>query len=208
MQCTPEEVGYWYFRLNGFLTIANFIIHPDETGNQLTDIDILGVRFPYRAELLRDPMPDDDKFLINDHKPYIIIGEIKAGRCQINHPLRNSDNIHRILRAIGMFSLEEAPQIAQTISQQGNYDSDEAFVTLCCIGDHENPYLTETHPKPLQFTWSKVLSFIFKRFERYRGRKGNHDQWDRVGKLLWNSAAKIRDEDEFIQFIKTLWRVQ
>jgi hypothetical protein len=37
----PEKVAYWYFRLNGFFR-----------GGKQTDADLLGVRFPHRAERL------------------------------------------------------------------------------------------------------------------------------------------------------------
>lgn len=30
----PEEVAYWYFRLNGFLQIENFVVHPTGGGGQ------------------------------------------------------------------------------------------------------------------------------------------------------------------------------
>ena len=43
-----ERLAYWYLRLNGFLTIENFILHPRTTGKQKTDIDLVGVRFPHR----------------------------------------------------------------------------------------------------------------------------------------------------------------
>ena len=56
MDIHPEKLAYWYLRLNGFLTIPNFVVHPDNGSNQKTDIDILGVRFPYRAENLNRQM--------------------------------------------------------------------------------------------------------------------------------------------------------
>jgi hypothetical protein len=59
----PEKVAYWYLRLNGFLQIENFVIHPGRCVGQRTDADLLAVRFPYRAEFLvnhpENPMPDD-----------------------------------------------------------------------------------------------------------------------------------------------------
>jgi hypothetical protein len=70
-----EKLTYWYFRLNGFLTIPNFVVHPDRGREQGTDVDILGVRFPYRAELLENPMSDDEVFTTKD-KPYIVIAEV------------------------------------------------------------------------------------------------------------------------------------
>jgi hypothetical protein len=63
----PEKVAYWYFRLNGFLQIENFIVHPERRGGQRTDADLLAVRFPYRAERLfddpSDTMADDEQLL-------------------------------------------------------------------------------------------------------------------------------------------------
>jgi hypothetical protein len=50
-----EKLVYWYLRLNGFLTIENFVVHPDQSREQRTDVDIIGVRFPFRAELLKKP---------------------------------------------------------------------------------------------------------------------------------------------------------
>jgi hypothetical protein len=40
---TAEDVTYWYLRLNGFLTIQNFIVHGNRRGRTKTDIDVLGV---------------------------------------------------------------------------------------------------------------------------------------------------------------------
>jgi hypothetical protein len=60
----PERVAYWYFRLNGFFQIENFVVHPERRGSQRTDADLLAVRFPHRAERLfddpNDVMADDD----------------------------------------------------------------------------------------------------------------------------------------------------
>ena len=60
----PEKVAYWYFRLNGFLQIENFVVHPERRGGQRTDADLLAVRFRHRAERLfgspNDIMTDDE----------------------------------------------------------------------------------------------------------------------------------------------------
>jgi hypothetical protein len=31
----PEKVAYGYFRLNGFLQIENFVVHPERHGSHL-----------------------------------------------------------------------------------------------------------------------------------------------------------------------------
>jgi hypothetical protein len=60
MKVTAESVAYWYLRLNGCLTITNFIVHPEWRREGVgTDADILGVRFPHRREMMRRPLVDD-----------------------------------------------------------------------------------------------------------------------------------------------------
>ena len=70
----PEKVAYWYFRLNGFLQIENFVVHPERRGGQRTDADLLAVRFPYRAERLfddpNDIMADDERLLVLSRKQW------------------------------------------------------------------------------------------------------------------------------------------
>ena len=59
---SSERLAYWYFRLNGFLQIENFIVHPENRGSQRTDADLLGVRFRHRVERAFDggkTMEDD-----------------------------------------------------------------------------------------------------------------------------------------------------
>ena len=62
-----ERLAYWYLRLNGCLTIQNFVVHPDKGREQKTDVDILAVRFPHRAELLHNSMKDDE-LVFNDER--------------------------------------------------------------------------------------------------------------------------------------------
>lgn len=54
----PEKVAHWYLRLNGFLQIENFYVHPSGRGGARTDADLLAVRFPFRAERLYDQPTD------------------------------------------------------------------------------------------------------------------------------------------------------
>src|SRR6266403_1355615 len=88
----PEKVAYWYFRLNGFLQIENFVVHRARRGGQRTDADLLAVRFPYRAELLLDqpeqPMPDDVNTLdLSPHLIDVVIAEVKTNQpCTLNGP--------------------------------------------------------------------------------------------------------------------------
>lgn len=68
----PEKLAYWYFRLNGCLTIENFVVHPDWRRGQQTEIDLIAVRFPHRAELLNKSMIDDQKIFSDPSRIRII----------------------------------------------------------------------------------------------------------------------------------------
>lgn len=206
MRISPEEVAYWYFRLNGFLTIPNFIVHPDEPGNQSTDIDLLGIRFPYREELMGDPMEDDEIFSRVNDKPHLVIAEAKKGRCNINNAL-NAENLHRVLRAVGIVPLNRANEIANLVFEHGQYSSEQFQVSLFCLGSSSDPNIEGGRPGLVWVQWDHILSFMFRRFERYRSRKADHTQWDDVGKFLWSAAALNRDAERFINFIKTSWDV-
>jgi len=105
----PEKVAYWYFRLNGFLQIENFVVHPERRGGQRTDADLLAVRFPHRAERLfddpHDIMADDEKRLsLSSDLIDVLIVEVKTNQpCTLNGPWTRHDqqNVHRVLAAIG-----------------------------------------------------------------------------------------------------------
>src|SRR5258707_13497545 len=75
LRIRAEQLAYWYLRLNGFLTIPNFIVHPEQGRNQETDVDLLAVRFPYRAELRT--MEDDEVFTRVREKSFIAFAEVK-----------------------------------------------------------------------------------------------------------------------------------
>src|SRR5207247_1712113 len=77
-----QDIAYWFLRLNGFFTIANFVIHPRlRHGSAQTDGDLLAVRFPDRAEL-RDfgqALVDDPLFATPDGRIDFVIARSQAG---------------------------------------------------------------------------------------------------------------------------------
>jgi hypothetical protein len=101
--------AFWYFRLNGFLQIENFVVHPERYGSQRTDADLLAIRFPHRAERLfddpHDIMADDEhRLALSRDLTDVLIVEVKANQpCTLNGPWTRQDkqNVHRVLAAIG-----------------------------------------------------------------------------------------------------------
>ncbi len=197
---TSEQLGYWYLRLNGFLTISNFVVHPDTGGEQRTDVDILGVRFPHRAELLLNSMVDDRPFTEIRDKPYIIIAEVKRQECNLNGPWVRPEhqNIQRVLRAVGAFLESEVQKVAQDVYKTGVFWNESYYLSLCCFGERPNAEIRRRYPHVPQKLWDEVLRFIYDRFRQYRTQKASHGQWNRAGRDMWDCAQASRNVEAFI----------
>jgi hypothetical protein len=199
MQIKAESLAYWYFRLNGFLTIRDFLVHPDDRRDRGTDVDILGVRFPYRAELFTKPMKDDPIFTRISDCPYIVIAEVKKGLCSLNGPWTKPEhrNMHKVLRAIGAFPRQEVDRIAEDLYSQGYFASSDYYLTLFCIGERKNTEIAERYKEVPQAIWDDIKAFVYERFREYRYQKSWHDPWDIDAKNLWDCMEVSRDQSQF-----------
>jgi hypothetical protein len=199
VEVNSESLAYWFFRLNGFFTITNFVVHPDRGGRQRTDVDIFGVRFPYRCEIVSNPMQDFEVFAKIKDKPFIAFAEVKQDICNLNGPWtdRAKGNMHRVLHALGALEKTDVPIAAEQIYNIGVYYNDNVYISLVCIGSRVQRQLLNTYCEIPQITWDQVLSFIFRRFSAYRNQKVDHSQWDAVGKCLWELFESSGDEAGF-----------
>lgn len=202
---SAEKVAYWYFRLNGFLQIENFVVHPKLYGGQRTDADLIGVRFPYRAERLFDDTTDvmeDDvgRLDLAEDRTDVVIAEIKSGRCALNGPWTNSEgqNIHRVLAAIGCLPPDEIERAAQALYDHALFDEPPfPRVRLILVGREPDHDIAKKFHGIVQITWDDVASFIWCRFDRYERQKTQIDQWDPVGRKLKSLASEL-DQGDFI----------
>lgn len=197
---SAEQLAYWYLRLNGFLTITNFVVHPDTGRNQETDVDILGVRFPFRAENLQRPMKDEPLFAKVRDKTLIVFAEVKNGRCGLNGPWTNPErqNMIRVLSAVGAFPKAEVSIAADSIYQSGRYESQLYHVTLLCFGNEPNKDIAKSYKAVPQIMWDDVGRFIYRRFEKYKNQKISHQQWGDAGHYLWDTFVASNNEDDYL----------
>ena len=185
-----ERLAYWYFRLNGFLTTENFIVHPDSGSEQRTDADVLAVRFADRAENLDEPMEDDARISRINTYANIVIAEVKTSDCKLNGPWTRPDdrNMNRVIKAIGCMPNESVEAASQSLYNTGAWSGDNATIRLFAIGDLKNPNL-ELHrgaklPLEQQISWSEIVGFVIKRFSTYKRQKSSVPQWTHDGKKL------------------------
>lgn len=122
-----EAITTLYLRLNGYFT-SGLIVHRPAKGN-LTDVDVLAVRFPWHVQPDRGVGPASE-LKCTGTEVDIIIGEVKSvgQRLQFNRSLRDSpEGIRRILQWIGAF---EQPEIADLEPLVHSALMPEAMLTL------------------------------------------------------------------------------
>lgn len=138
-----EDVAYWFFRLNGCLTMVNFVVHPDFRASQRTDADILAVRFPWRTE---QDMVDHDLF--GDAKTVMfLLSEVKLNRCQLNGPwARPSDNLERIISAVGVVPRDQVDGLAGALYARRVYRTDTIEARLVLVGDEVDTEYEHRYP--------------------------------------------------------------
>jgi hypothetical protein len=199
MEIRADRFAYWYLRLNGFLTTVNFVVHPELGNAQRTDVDVLAVRFPHRAELMLNPMQDDPRVQLSSERPVVLVVEVKVGLCSLNGPWVNQagENMQRVLRAIGITPIESEAPIAHDLYRSGRSVQPQALFSLACFGERANEQIEARWPAIPQITWLDAARFIFDRFTSYSRQKVSHPQWDEDGLHLWHTVFRCRDAHEF-----------
>lgn len=205
-QINPEHLAYWFFRLNGCLTIVNFVVHPDHgRASQRTDADVLAVRFPHRAELHLSGQAMQDHALFDcSGQIDIFLAEVKHGLCDFNGTWSNQqqENMHRVLYAVGAFPEAQVSIVASSLYDRGSYENSTYRVRLVAVGGRWNHKIAD---KTTQLTWDEILDFTWERFRLYEQEKHHHSQWDEFGQRLYNEAITL-EKAPFIQGIKQAMR--
>lgn len=191
-----EKVAYWFFRLNGCLTIENFSVHPDVSGTQRTEVDILAARFRHRCELQTSgkPMMDHPAFAGVEERVHIVLAEIKSvtGCCSINGPWTRpqDENLQRVLHAVGAFPEAEVVRVADALYTRRVYATDDTRVSFFALGGR-NSSDPSVAPPVVQIIWEEVLQFIHTRMVSYQPQKASHPQWEETGRQLFQTAIDM-----------------
>jgi len=200
MRIEPERLAYWYLRLNGFFTVTNFLVHPETRKDYSTEVDVLGVRFPFRKENFKRPMTDDELFTRHDGRLCLVIAEVKSGPCDLNESWGNPEkrNMEKVLAAIGVFPQSCCWTVADSLYKIGCFQDDNNWLSLLCIGRCSNEAIQNSFSRVPQITFDDILRFIHRRLVEYLDVKEQHEQWDCDGQALWETVSSHRREDEFL----------
>ena len=119
-----------YLRLNGYLTLSEFEIQSraaDGTFETVTDIDIMGIRFPGdvyagdphdggEARLL---LLSDDALRLVEGQIDVIVGEVKQGFVEFNPGIRRRDVLHQILRRVQWLFESDLDEVVRRLVKDG-----------------------------------------------------------------------------------------
>lgn len=211
MNINSERLAFWFLRLNGFLTIPNFVVHPEAPRDdgaypQQTDVDLLGVRFPFRAENRGRPMPDFPLFA-DERRVQVVLSEVKTSQCRLNGPWTNPEfqNLQKVLCAGGFRPPDQVDAIAGTLYETGLWTDNEMAIRIVCLGARHNNGVKQKFPDVPQLLWHQdVLPFIFRRFHEYHLEKRMHEQWEVDGKELFTTARDAEDINAFLGSVEVV----
>lgn len=193
---SPDEVATWFLRLNGCLTLVNFVVH-GQRELKPGEFDILAVRFPDRHEIYPPGVElEDHPRLLGDGRVDLIIAETTRSACKLNGPWTEKDGrLGYVLQAIGAFGGDELASVVRDLHEYRRFDDHERYrVRVFAFGRETDPGLGENVE---QFSWAEALGFIYDRFQNHRTTKTYHEPWGHVGNALW-SAFERSDRRTFV----------
>jgi hypothetical protein len=170
-----EQVANWYFRLNGFLSIPGFIVHPDrQRPYPRTEADLIAVRFPYSKEKISGRRMIDDLSITNVAKPpqtLLILVEVKRKTCNVNGPWsrREEGNMQRLIRRLGFTKHEwEIESIANEMYQRLRWENRKYVLQYTAVGAIKNDDLQRRFSSLVQITWTDIGQFLYSDFENFQ----------------------------------------
>lgn len=120
-----------YLRLNGYFTVSEYpVVEQLRPGDirTLTDLDILGFRFPGAGRLVARGRTSSDAHRFEPDpvlaaaagRPDMLIGEVKEGKAELNRAARDPHVLEVVLARFGCCPAAEAREIVQRLIRAGS----------------------------------------------------------------------------------------
>lgn len=168
-----EELVYWYFRLNGFIPMADFVLHTEqETGS--SDCDLIAVRFPHVYENVGGQPDDWDDELLgmlghNGHRTLGVFVQVKTGEnggndfAGIEEYFRT--HCEPVLNRIGFWPKNKVGALAEHLwANSGGGDDNYAFSKVAVMGRVPR---RQNAPCWIELDLNRVITFIVTRMHKY-----------------------------------------
>jgi|SRR5579859_6995650 len=209
-----ERVAGWYFRLNGFLSIPGFVVHPDVVRRHpLTEADLIAVRFPNSHEVIDGRVMNDDRRLIrlaSASQVLFLLVEVKLDQCQINGPWTDPQkgSMQRVIRRMGFANDATVDQIAAEMYRDLRWEDERTAVQYVAVGKRTNEGVGRSYPQLLQVTWDDIAVFLFDRFVQFPEKLPGdarfiHEQWPDFGKFYGKCFRQLGGHEESKAFVSS-----
>jgi len=182
-----EELAHLYFRLNGFFTVPNYILHGSRS--QKGEIDLLAVRFPHKQEEVGGcPLHDDPALDLRADKLEMILAEVKRREEDFNESRELKWTMEYVLRFAGFFGDEEClAQASSRLAEAETYEDERIRIRrMLCTG--AETITEDANHRKLR----GMLAFIVGRFRKHRRHKADHEQWTgTLADYIYRNRAQI-----------------
>jgi len=117
-----------YLQANGFFTVTEYPILEmigDATPRTVTDVDVLGLRFPGAGGVSSDAttgglrIPVDPALGLDDRVIEVIIGEVKEGAAILNKAARDPQVLAAVLRRFGQMNQDVVDGLVAELVETG-----------------------------------------------------------------------------------------
>ena len=164
-----EEIVYWYFRLNGFFPLSNFVVHRSSDVQYTSDVDILAIRPPHVYEEVGGQPDDWDGSLVSELKFGRLIGvvcEVKTGAFDEARLFR-PEYLRYAIGRLGFVERERIPRIVEELVDKPLIDLDGSG-TICKLLISSQQQRSETY---IARTLATAEDFLAERVRRYSQEK-------------------------------------
>jgi hypothetical protein len=197
-----EELSKTYLRLNGYFIIDNYIVHnggADISNSykkiipESTELDILGVRFPFQKEQSDKLLiKNDENLILQSNMIDFVIIESKSKNSNKPNSTWSLENINYILRFFGFTADENViNEIAITLKEKYSCTWNNYSIRYIITSENANDYYVD---KGLQYiTIDTILNFIIKIrgncwFDEKIAVSSDHHQWNDFMNIVFKIA--------------------
>ncbi len=168
-----EELVYWYFRLNGFIPMTNFVLHGDDVLKG-SDCDLIAVRYPHVYERIGGQDNDWDEGLLeaighDGQKTLITFVQGKTGQAdgdQVEEIAKYFTNhLDYLVKRMGLWPVEEASGIAGEFDRVDVLPMEKHALSKMVV--LRTPRSRQRRPPWIDWPFQRVIHFIHDRMQKY-----------------------------------------
>jgi len=173
-----EQLAYWYFRLNGFFLIADFVNHRNFQHNTSHDTDLLAIKTPFTSEVVGGDYLNE----YTSGKYHGVLVEVKSGpNYKIDKVLANHEILRESINRLGLLDRQEIDVSFRELQIKPRFENENCIIEKILICSNQEEGLM---PRFRVITFNSILKY----FESKK-------------QLVQKNSDRLYFNSELIQFI-------